>query len=74
MVLYDPISQATAIVQKTPPDQVTVISYPPSVINDSMAAVGQLTDSASTRSFMQNQWRAVAENMQGMGTIISGYG
>lgn len=74
MVLYDPISQATAIVQKTPTDQVTVISYPPSVINDSMAAVGQLTDSASTRSFMQNQWRAVAENMQGMGTIISGYG
>lgn len=28
MVIYDPISQATAVIQKTPPDQVTVISYP----------------------------------------------
>lgn len=73
MVIYDPISQATAVIQKTPPDQVTVISYPPSLVSDSAAAVGQLTDSASTRSFMQNQWRAVAENMQGMGAIISGY-
>lgn len=74
MILYDPISQASAVIQKIPPDQVTVISYPPSVISDGAAAVSQLTDSASTRSFMQNQWRAVAENMQGMGTIISAYG
>lgn len=74
MVLYDPISQATAVIQKTPPDQVTVISYPPSVSSDSTAAGGPLTDSAGTRSFMQNEWRAVAENMQGMGTILSAYG
>lgn len=74
MVLYDPISQATALIQKIPPDQVTVIAYPPSLTSDSAAAAGPLTDSADTRSFMQNEWRAVAENMQGMGTIISAYG
>lgn len=74
MIIYDPISQGTAIVQKDATGQITVISYPPSVKADAVALVGQLTDSASTRSFMQSQWRAVAENMLGMGAIINSYG
>jgi hypothetical protein len=73
MIVYDPVSQGNAVIQHAARDQVVVISYPPSVIVDGMAAVGQLTDSASTRSFMQDQWRAVAGNMLGLGALVNGY-
>jgi hypothetical protein len=32
-----------------------------------------LTDSVSTRSFMQEQWRSVAENMRESGLVVNGY-
>ncbi|MDR1777532.1 MAG: hypothetical protein LBR31_06865 [Desulfovibrio sp.] len=73
MIIYDPISQGNAVIQHSGRDQVVVISYPPSMVVDGLAAVGQLTDSASTRSFMQNQWRTVADNMHGLGSIVNGY-
>ena len=46
----------------------------PSEFIDGTAAVAQLTDAASAVSFMQNQWRAVAENMRDMGNVVSAYG
>ncbi|MDR3362866.1 MAG: hypothetical protein LBO64_08525 [Desulfovibrio sp.] len=73
MIVYDPISQTSAIIERSGLNQSVVLSYPPSLIHDSAAAVGQLTDSASTRSFMQDRWRSVAENMLGMGFFVSGY-
>ena len=47
---------------------------PPSVVSDSTAAAAQLADAASAASFMQDQWRAAAENMQDMGNVVSAYG
>ncbi|MDR1856775.1 MAG: hypothetical protein LBR22_06395 [Desulfovibrio sp.] len=72
MILYDPISQGTAVVQSSARDQFVVISYPPTLVTDSSAAIAQLTDSASTRSFMQDQWRSVSANMAGVGAVVNG--
>lgn len=74
MIFFDPISQGLSVVQDTPPSDALVISYTPSVVSDSTAAAAQLADAASAASFMQDQWRAAAENMQDMGNVVSAYG
>ena len=71
---FDPITGIAPVVQDTPPGDALVISYMPSEFIDGTAAVAQLTDAASAVSFMQNQWRAVAENMRDMGNVVSAYG
>lgn len=73
MIFFDPISQGLSVVQDTPPGDALVISYTPSEVGDSTAAAAQLTDAASAASFMQDQWRAAAENMQDMGNVVSAY-
>ncbi len=73
MIFFDPISQGLSVVQDTPPGDALVISYTPSVVSDSTAAAAQLADAVSAASFMQDQWRAAAENMQDMGNVVSAY-
>lgn len=73
MIFFDPITGIAPVVQDTPPGDALVISYMPSEFIDGTAAVAQLTDAASAASFMQNQWRAVAENMRDMGNVVSAY-
>lgn len=73
MIFFDPISRGLSVVQDTPPGDALVISYTPSEVSDSMAAAAQLADAASAASFMQDQWRAAAENMRDMGNVVSAY-
>lgn len=71
MIFFDPISRGLSVVQDTPPGDALVISYTPSEVSDSTAAAAQ--DAASAASFMQDQWRAAAENMRDMGNVVSAY-
>lgn len=73
VIFFDPISRGLSVVQDTPPGDALVISYTPSEVSDSTAAAAQLADAASAASFMQDQWRAAAENMRDMGNVVSAY-
>ena len=73
MIFFDPISRGLSVVQDTPPGDALVISYTQSEVSDSTAAAAQLADAASAASFMQDQWRAAAENMRDMGNVVSAY-
>ena len=73
VIFFDPISRGLSVVQDTPPGDALVISYTSSEVSDSTAAAAQLADAASAASFMQDQWRAAAENMRDMGNVVSAY-
>ena len=73
MIVYDPMSQISVVVQNTPPDTTDVLTWPPSVLGDPLAAASQLADADSAASFMQTQWRMAASNMLGIGAVASGW-
>ena len=74
MTVFDPISQGINVLQDTPPIDALVISYMPSEFSDMVANAAQILDDASTRSFMQDQWRMVTENMYDLGNVVSLWG
>ncbi len=55
----------------TPPYDSLVISYTPSIASDVTASQVQLDSMSSAQSFMQSQFRAVAENMYDSGLVVS---
>ncbi|OXS28029.1 MAG: hypothetical protein BCS36_01495 [Desulfovibrio sp. MES5] len=73
MMYFEPMSGLAVVVQNTPPDTTDVITYTPSVINDSTAAADQLLSAESAQSFMQTQFRMAAENILGLGVVTSGW-
>ena len=73
MTQYDAASGLTVVVLPGEPGNPDVITYYPSIINDSTAAAEALLVEESAKSFMQTQWRLAASNMVGIGVIASGW-
>jgi len=55
-----------------PPDGFA-ISFVPSLVNDATAGILQLDWEAGAMQFMQNQFRASTENMDGAGLMVSSF-
>lgn len=71
MIALDPLWGGLDVVQDTPPGDTLAISFAPSIVSDVTAAVPQLDAQASVQSFMQDQFRASAENMYDSGLVVS---
>uniref|UniRef100_UPI002637E4B1 hypothetical protein n=2 Tax=uncultured Desulfovibrio sp. TaxID=167968 RepID=UPI002637E4B1 len=71
MIALDPLWGGLDVVQDTPPGDALAISFAPSIVSDVTAAVPQLDSQASVQSFMQDQFRASAENMYDSGLVVS---
>lgn len=71
MIAFNPWWGGIDIVQDTPPYDRLSIDYVPSIANDQTAASGQMMYMESTKSFMQTQFRQIAENMRDAGLIYS---
>lgn len=74
MIMFDPGWGGLDYIQDTPPQDGMAIVFLPSLANDAIAGQLQLESEESTRSFMQSQFRAAAENMYESGLFVSAQG
>lgn len=74
MIFFNPGWGGLDVVQDTPPADGMAITYLPSIVNDALAGQLQYDSQESTRSFMQEQFRAAAENMYESGLVVSTQG
>lgn len=74
MIFFDPAWGGLDVVQDTPPYDGLAISYLPSIVNDALAGQLQYDSQESARSYMQEQFRAAAENMYETGLVITAQG
>lgn len=72
MLAFDPDFGGQNVIQDSPPFDGMAIVFVPSIVNDVTGSVPQLDSEASTRSFMQIQFRITAENMNDLGLVYSG--
>ncbi|MDE5832898.1 MAG: hypothetical protein K2H64_07940 [Desulfovibrio sp.] len=70
MIIFNPIWGGLDYIQDTPPQDGMAIVFLPSVVSDPLAGKPQLESEESVQSFMQSQFRAVAENMRETGLIV----
>lgn len=74
MISFDPSTLSSNVIQDSLPGDGLTISYIASEFSDSTAAAGQLYDSASSRSFMQDHFSNEARNQYDyMGVIYSNF-
>lgn len=71
MIFFDAYWGGLDYSQDTPPADGMSIVFLPSIANDASAGILQSDSEASVHSFMQQQFRAGAENMYGAGLFIS---
>ncbi|MBO4314044.1 MAG: hypothetical protein J5838_07085 [Desulfovibrio sp.] len=70
MNVYDPMMQRTVVIQDTPREDGLSLAFPPSEFSDVTAAAHQLESAASARSFMQDQWRVISQNMNEVANVV----
>lgn len=71
MTSFNPYWGGLDYAQDTPPYDGFAITFVPSIANDTVAGILQGDSEASVLSFMQNQFRASAENMYDSGLVVS---
>lgn len=71
MISFNPYWGGQDYAQDTPPYDGFAITFLPSIVNDAVAGLLQADSEASAMSFMQNQFRASAENMYDSGLVVS---
>lgn len=74
MISFDPVWRGLDVVQDTPPGDALAITFAPSIVSDVTASMAQLDSEASVQAFMQDQFRASAENMYDSGLVVSTWG
>ena len=70
MIFFNPGWGGLDYIQDTPPQDGMAIVFLPSLANDATAGGLQLESEESVHSFMQTQFRAVAENIGESALII----
>lgn len=71
MIALNPAWGGQDVIQDSAPADGMAITFLPSIINDALGAIPQLESEASTRSFMQDQFRAASENMRESGLLYN---
>lgn len=71
MIAFNPLWGGEDYIQDTPPHDGMAISFLPSIVNDVLGGIPQADSQSSAQSFMQTQFRMVAENMNDSGLVIS---
>lgn len=73
MISFDPGWLGLDVIQDSSPGDGLAVSYLPSIASDVTGAVDQLQSESSARSFMQDTFRASAENMRDLGQVASAW-
>lgn len=71
MISFNPAWGGQDVVQDTPPYDGMGLAFLPSIASDVLGAVPQLDSESSARSFMEAQFRQVAENLNDVGLICA---
>lgn len=71
MIAFNPAWGGQDVIQDTPPYDGMALTFLPSIASDVLGAVPQLDSESSSCSFMEAQFRQVAENLQDIGLICS---
>lgn len=71
MIAFNPAWGGQDVIQDTPPHDGLGIVFLPSIVSDVVGSIPQLESESSVRSFMQNQFRAAAENFNDAGLVYS---
>ena len=74
MHVLDPVYQQSIFIQNTSCGDNLSVVYGSSDFDDSIASQTQMQDTVSSKQYMQEQFRMVAENMQESGNIIYLFG
>lgn len=73
MIAFNPGWRGLDYVQDSAPPDGFAISFLPSIVSDSAAAIDQLDHESSALAFMQSAFRASAENMMDLGLVASAW-
>lgn len=74
MTFFNPYWLGLDFMQDSPPGDGCAIMFYPSIANDLTAAVSQMESEASSKQFMQDNFRLFAMNMADSGIVLNAVG